>query len=99
MFTRFFNLVGGKCRRWMRSREARDPESVYEAAIAGRIRRYQQLKSAAAGVIFGQMGFWLAMGIAIGLVVGGVFGRTKCADCATAHKTHQAGSKRLGASS
>jgi len=52
MFTRFFNLVGGKCRRWMHSREARDPESVYEAAIAGRIRRYQQLKSAAAGVIY-----------------------------------------------
>ncbi len=52
MFKRFFNLVGGKCRRWIRSREARDPESVYEAAISGRIRRYQQLKSAAAGVIY-----------------------------------------------
>jgi phage shock protein A len=52
MFTRFFNLIGGKCRRWMRTREAHDPESVYEAAIAGRIRRYQQLKSAAAGVIY-----------------------------------------------
>jgi phage shock protein A len=52
MFRRFFNLVGGKCRRWMRTREARDPESVYEAAISGRIRRYQQLKSAAAGVIY-----------------------------------------------
>ncbi|MBV8359080.1 MAG: PspA/IM30 family protein [Deltaproteobacteria bacterium] len=52
MFRRFFNLIGGKCRRWMRMREARDPESVYEAAISGRIRRYQQLKSAAAGVIY-----------------------------------------------
>jgi phage shock protein A len=52
MFRRFFNLIGGKCRRWMRAREARDPESVYEAAISGRIRRYQQLKSAAAGVIY-----------------------------------------------
>jgi phage shock protein A len=52
MFRRFFNLIGGKCRRWMRAREARDPESVYEAAICGRIRRYQQLKSAAAGVIY-----------------------------------------------
>ena len=52
MLRRFFNLVGGKCRRWMRGREARDPESVYEAAITGRIRRYQQLKSAAAGVIY-----------------------------------------------
>jgi phage shock protein A len=52
MFKRFFNLVSGKCRRWLRLREAHDPESVYEAAIAGRIRRYQQLKSAAAGVIY-----------------------------------------------
>lgn len=52
MFGRFFNLIGGKCRRWMRTREARDPESVYEAAISGRVRRYQQLKSAAAGVIY-----------------------------------------------
>jgi phage shock protein A len=52
MFRRFFNLIGGKCRRWMRAREARDPESVYEAAISGRIRRYQQLKTAAAGVIY-----------------------------------------------
>jgi phage shock protein A len=52
MFSRFFNLISGKCRRWLRMREARDPESVYEAAISGRIRRYQQLKSAAAGVIY-----------------------------------------------
>jgi phage shock protein A len=52
MFRRFFNLMSGKCRRWMRTREARDPESVYEAAISGRIHRYQQLKSAAAGVIY-----------------------------------------------
>src|SRR5215469_5254012 len=52
MFWRFFNLIGGKCRRWMRMREASDPESVYEAAITGRIRRYQQLKTAAAGVIY-----------------------------------------------
>jgi len=52
MFRRFFNLISGKCRRWMRMRETRDPESVYEAAISGRIRRYQQLKSAAAGVIY-----------------------------------------------
>jgi phage shock protein A len=52
MFKRFFNLLGGKCRKWLRAREARDPESVYEAAISGRIRRYQQLKTAAAGVIY-----------------------------------------------
>jgi phage shock protein A len=52
MFRRFLNLISGKCRRWIRTREARDPESIYEAAISGRIRRYQQLKSAAAGVIY-----------------------------------------------
>jgi phage shock protein A len=52
MFGRFFSLIGGKCRRWIRTREARDPESVYENAISGRIKRYQQLKTAAAGVIY-----------------------------------------------
>jgi phage shock protein A len=52
MLKRFFNLVGGKCRRWIRAREAHDPESVYESAISARVRRYQQLKSAAAGVIY-----------------------------------------------
>jgi phage shock protein A len=52
MLKRVFNLVSGKCQRWIRRREARDPESVYEAAISGRIQRYQQLKSAAAGVIY-----------------------------------------------
>src|SRR5437588_4896657 len=52
MLKRVFNLVSGKCQRWIRRREARDPESVYEAAISARIQRYQQLKSAAAGVIY-----------------------------------------------
>jgi phage shock protein A len=52
MFRRFLNLINGKCRRWIRNSEARDPESIYEAAISGRIKRYQQLKSAAAGVIY-----------------------------------------------
>ncbi len=51
-FKRFFSLVGGKMSRWLKSREARDPEAVYEAAIAERVRRYQQLKTAAAGVIY-----------------------------------------------
>ena len=52
MFRRFFSLVGGKFQRWIRAREARDPEVVYENAISARIKRYQQLKSAAAGVIY-----------------------------------------------
>jgi phage shock protein A len=49
---RFFSLFGGKLNRWLKAREARDPEAVYEAAISDRIRRYHQLKAAAAGVIY-----------------------------------------------
>ena len=49
---RMFSLMGGKLRRWIKTREARDPEAVYESAIADRVRRYQQLKAAAAGVIY-----------------------------------------------
>jgi len=52
MFRRFLNLISGKFHRWIRTREARDPETIYEAAISGRIRRYQQLKNAAAGIIY-----------------------------------------------
>ena len=51
-FSRIFSLFGGKLRRWVKTREARDPEAVYESAIADRVRRYQQLKAAAAGVIY-----------------------------------------------
>ncbi|MGH8014484.1 MAG: PspA/IM30 family protein [Candidatus Binataceae bacterium] len=50
--SRLFSLIGGKFSRWIKSREMRDPEAVYEAAISDRVRRYQQLKSAAAGVIY-----------------------------------------------
>ncbi|HTR63251.1 MAG TPA: PspA/IM30 family protein [Candidatus Binataceae bacterium] len=50
--SRMINLIGGKLRRWLRAREAHDPEAVYEAAISDRLRRYHQLKSAAAGVIY-----------------------------------------------
>ncbi len=50
--SRIFSLFGGKFRRWVKAREARDPEAVYESAIEERVRRYQQLKSAAAGVIY-----------------------------------------------
>ena len=47
--SRLKSLIGGKFSRWLKSREAHDPEAVYEAAISDRIRRYQQLKNAAAG--------------------------------------------------
>src|SRR5690242_19224138 len=50
--SRLANLIGGKFSRWLKSREARDPEAEYEAAISDRIRRYQQLKNAAAGAIY-----------------------------------------------
>jgi phage shock protein A len=49
---RILSLFGGKLRRWVKTRESRDPEAVYESAIADRVRRYQQLKGAAAGVIY-----------------------------------------------
>lgn len=51
-FARFFSLIGGKVSRWIKARETRDPEAVYEAAITERMRRYRQLKQAAAGVIY-----------------------------------------------
>lgn len=50
--SRMFSLISGKLRRWIKTREAQDPEAVYESAIADRVRRYQQLKNAAAGVIY-----------------------------------------------
>ncbi|HYB90236.1 MAG TPA: PspA/IM30 family protein [Candidatus Binataceae bacterium] len=50
--TRLFSLIGGKLSRWLKAREAHDPEAVYEAAISERVRRYHQLKNAAAGVIY-----------------------------------------------
>lgn len=49
---RMFSLMGGKVRRWLKAHEARDPEAVYEAAINQRLKRYQQLKNAAATVIY-----------------------------------------------
>ncbi len=52
MLSRFFKLLGGKFSRWIKAREARDPEAVYESAISDRVRRYHQLKTAAAGVIY-----------------------------------------------
>lgn len=51
-FSRLSNLFKGKFTRWLKRHEARDPEAVYEAAIADRVKRYQQLKTAAAGVIY-----------------------------------------------
>jgi phage shock protein A len=52
MIKRILSLMGGKVRRWLKAREAHDPEAVYEAAINQRVQRYQQLKSSAAAVIY-----------------------------------------------
>ena len=52
LFSRMGSLFKGKFTRWLKRREARDPEAVYESAIADRLKRYQQLKTAAAGVIY-----------------------------------------------
>ena len=38
--SRLKSLIGGKFSRWLKAREAHDPEAVYEAAISDRIRRY-----------------------------------------------------------
>src|SRR5438046_1773905 len=51
-FGRVFNLFGAKLRRWLKLSESRDPEAVYEAAIEKRLRRYNELKGAAAGVSY-----------------------------------------------
>jgi phage shock protein A len=50
--SRLKSLIGGKFSRWLKAREAHDPEAVYEAAISDRIRRYGHLKNAAAGAIY-----------------------------------------------
>jgi phage shock protein A len=52
ILSRYLKLLGGKLRRWIKTREMHDPEAVYESAINDRVNRYQQLKSAAAGVIY-----------------------------------------------
>lgn len=59
---RLTNLVRGALARWMRRRERRNPEAVYEAAIQERVERYAQLRAAAAGVLYlrGKLGKELA---------------------------------------
>jgi len=52
LFARFRNLVRGMLARWMGEREHRNPDAVYEAAIAERITQYGKLREAAAGVIY-----------------------------------------------
>jgi phage shock protein A len=49
---RLRNLVSGWLAVWVRDREQANPRAVYEAAIAGRLRRYGELKDAVAGILF-----------------------------------------------
>ena len=51
-FRRITSLFGGKFTAMAQSARVARPEAVYESAIADRVRRYQQLKTAAAGVIY-----------------------------------------------
>ncbi len=51
-FTRLWNLVRGVAGQWIRRREHRNPEAVYESAIQERLEQYGKLRSAAAGVLY-----------------------------------------------
>ena len=52
MFARFESLVRGFFSGWVRGRENRNPELVYEQAIEGRVRQYRALKKAVAGILY-----------------------------------------------
>jgi phage shock protein A len=52
ILTRVTNLVRGTLAQWIRRREHRNPAAVYEAAIEERVKQYDALRHAAAGVIY-----------------------------------------------
>jgi phage shock protein A len=52
MFARFGSLLRGLFSGWVRGRENRNPELVYEQAIEGRVRQYRELKQAVAGILY-----------------------------------------------
>lgn len=49
---RLIALLRGGASDWMREREEQNPRAVYENAIAERVKRYQELKQAVAGILF-----------------------------------------------
>ncbi len=49
---RLHNLIRATFSHWLRRREHRHPEAVYESAIAGRREQYENLRAAAAGVLY-----------------------------------------------
>lgn len=52
LIQRFFNHVRGRTHQWLRRRERRNPEAVYEAAIEERVKQYGKLREAAAGILY-----------------------------------------------
>jgi phage shock protein A len=52
LIPRLWNLLRGTLGTWMRRREHRHPEAVYEAAIQERLAQYGRLRQAAAGVLY-----------------------------------------------
>lgn len=51
-FDRVGNLWNGFWGRWLTTRETRNPEAVYEAAIDARIQKHRELKKAASGIVY-----------------------------------------------
>jgi len=52
LLERFVNHVRARTHHWLRRRERRNPEAVYEAAIDERLAQYAKLREAAAGVLY-----------------------------------------------
>jgi len=52
VIARFGSLLRGFFAGWVRGRENRNPELVYEQAIEGRVRQYRELKQAVAGILY-----------------------------------------------
>ncbi len=52
VFARIYNLVRGALSAWIRGREHRNPEAVYESAIQERSDQYATLRAGAAGVLY-----------------------------------------------
>jgi phage shock protein A len=52
MIGRLRSLFRGFFGSWVRDREQRAPEVVYEQAIAERVRQYRELKDAVAGILY-----------------------------------------------
>jgi phage shock protein A len=52
LLARVWNLLRGGLGGWIRRRERRHPEAVYEAAIQERMAQYGKLREAAAGVLY-----------------------------------------------